>query len=347
MWLLQKYSVNRKKWFVLTTVLLLMFSLKSPQARNTYISQNLQSNSDDSFIINSHRVNVNIHSVTNVSVTETFDIENKQNVSISSIDLWINQSCTNINVRDGLGDLVFDIPVQNYVYQLLSIQLRTSLLPNRSTIIYINYDLAGSIISRKNPNHLRFEFFSTITYETINHELTVKLPKKSFVLESEDIEVIYPAGYSQFVVGQRIAISWSITTSLENSLEPCQNPYFQVRFEEQKRNTLAIVFSIIGPILGLGIGIILTLWIMRRRERKAVKEIGAVFLNESQKILLKNIYESGGKILQRELARKIGFTRSKTSRNLISLEQQGMIKRERWGRNTIIRITKTGEKVIE
>jgi uncharacterized membrane protein len=343
MWVLQKYSVNRKKWFVLTAVLLLILSTQASYARTTNIFPELVASSNDSFIVKTHKVNINIFSVSNVSVTEIFDIENNQNVSVTSVDLWINQSCSNINVRDGLGDLVFDTPIRTYFYQLLSIQLRTSLLSNRSTTIYINYDLAGSIYSHKNPNHLRFEFFSTITYETNNHDFTIKLPKKSFVLASEDIvDIIYPAGFFQFIVGQRIAISWSNT-----DLEPNENPYYRVRFEEQKRNTLAIVFSIIGPILGLSIGIIFTLWIMRRRERKTVKEIGTIFLNESQKMLLKNIYESGGKILQRELAKKTGFTRSKTSRNLISLEQHGMIKRERWGRNTIIRITKTGEKVIE
>ena len=341
---MQKDSINRRKWFILTTVLLLILSTLSSEASITNISNDFEANSTDSFVVKSHKTNINIHSGSNVSVTEIFEIENKRNVSVSSVNLWINQSCSYINVRDILGDLEFDVPVQRNFYQLLSIQLRTSILPNRTTIIYINYDLLGSIYTHKNPNHLRFDFFSTITFDTLSHDLTIKLPKKSFVLESEDIDQkIYPTNFSQFIVGQRIAISWSNSTNLE----PCENPFFRVRFEEQRRNTLAILFSIVGPILGLGLGIFLTLWIMRRRERKAVKDIGAVFLNESQKILLKNIYESGGKILQRELARKTGFTRSKTSRNLISLEQQGMVERERWGRNTIIRITKTGEKVIE
>ena len=340
--MLCKYA-NRKNSFILITILLLIMSLKSPQAKTIDISQNFQANSDESFIINSHMINVNIHSTTNVSVTEIFDIENKQNISASSINLWLNQSCSDIIVKDGLGSLLFDTPIQTDFYNLLSIQFRTSLLSNRSTIIYIYYNLKNSLLSVKNPTHSRFEFFSTISYYTINHDLTIKLPKKSFILESEDIaDIIYPAGYYQYIVGQRIAISWS-----GNNLASCENPYFRVRFEEQKVNKIALWFSILGPIFGIVVGIIFTLWIMRRRERKTVKEIGTAFLNESQKILLRSIYESGGKIIQRDLSRKTGFTRSKTSRNLIYLEQQGMVKRERWGRNTIIRITKTGEKVIE
>ncbi len=332
-----------KNSIVFIIILLLTLSIQTTNAGISDYSHDLQTNSVDSFIIKTHKVNINILSITNVSVTEIFDIENKQNFSISSINLWLNQSCSDINVRDGLGDLVFDILIQTDFYHLLSIQLRTSLLSNRSTIIYIYYNLENSIMSVKNPNHSRFEFFSIISYDTINHDLTIKLPKKSFVLESEDIvDIIYPADYFQYLVGQRIAISWS-----SSNLVSCENPYFRVRFEQQTGNKITIWFSIFGPILGIGVGIIFTLWIMRRRERKAVKEIGTVFLNESQKILLKNIYESGGKIIQRELSRKTGFTRSKTSRNLISLEQQGMVRRERWGRNTIIYITKTGEKVIE
>jgi uncharacterized membrane protein len=85
----------------------------------------------------------------------------------------------------------------------------------------------------------------------------------------------------------------------------------------------------------------------KRRERKAVKKIGEIFLNESQKVILHTIIENGGKISQKDLIRKTEFTRSKTSRNLINLENQGLIMKEKWGRNQVVHITKTGEMIIE
>jgi len=42
-----------------------------------------------------------------------------------------------------------------------------------------------------------------------------------------------------------------------------------------------------------------------------------------------------------------GYTKNKVSRNLISLEQQQLIIREKWGRNYRIFITETGEKVAK
>jgi len=65
------------------------------------------------------------------------------------------------------------------------------------------------------------------------------------------------------------------------------------------------------------------------------------------KILLRTVNENGGKIAQKELCKRTGFTRSKTSRNLISLEEQGFVYKEKWGRNSLIYLTKTGVKVIE
>ena len=70
-------------------------------------------------------------------------------------------------------------------------------------------------------------------------------------------------------------------------------------------------------------------------------------LTETQKELLWIIAEKGGKISQKELCTITGYTKTKISRNLISLEQQVLVTKEKWGRNFRVYITETGRKVIE
>ncbi len=91
----------------------------------------------------------------------------------------------------------------------------------------------------------------------------------------------------------------------------------------------------------------MTIWIMRRREKRAVKKLGTIFLSETQKKFLEIIVENGGRISQKELTTMTGYTKARVSRNLISLEQQQMITREKWGRNYRIFITETGVKVVK
>ena len=54
-----------------------------------------------------------------------------------------------------------------------------------------------------------------------------------------------------------------------------------------------------------------------------------------------------GKISQKDLCSITGYTKAKVSRNLISLEKQDLITREKWGRNYLIYVSDLGRKVVE
>jgi uncharacterized membrane protein len=297
---------------------------------------NTQYNSNGDFIVNYHGTLADLISIDDVLVIETFNIENKGNDSVSSVELRLNPKCDNIHVQNMITDLQFMT-----TYWLLTVNFLSDLQTNESTSFYISYSLNTSVLLESKPNNYRFEYISFITYFTLNYSMLILLPEESFI-DPEAAINIYPGNHSieNIVETRRIAISWF----QENQT---MDQYFRVIFEPPFESRLTLWFSIFGPLIGIVIGIFGTIYVMRKRERKSVKEIGTVFLNETQKVLLKTIIEKGGKIAQNELSRKLGFTRSKTSRNLISLEKQGLVRREQWGRNTLVYITKTGDKVIE
>jgi len=298
----------------------------------------------DLILVKSHIIQIDIQTSEEIYVTEIYNIENQENVSISSVDLWLNHSCSNITVQDGTGNLDFYELVQTTAHCLVSLDLRQPLEMNESTVFYVYYNLDLMPLYVDATDYFYFEYSSTINFVTLNHYLSVKLPENSYIHEEAGLTSIYPSNHTQNVAGKRLIISWSL-----HNLNPTVNPIYILRFDPPslEKSNLPIWAFIVGPLAGISIGVASTYFLMRRREGKSMKDMGVLFLNESQKILLTILKESGGKIAQSDLGRNAAFTRAKTSRNLLLLEEQGLIRKEKWGRNAIVYLTKSGEKVIE
>ncbi len=305
------------------------------------IDDKLEFQDNGNCLVNSHNTLIDIKNIDDVDVTETFRITNTNPLQISYIHLWINHSCSNINVTDISGSLIFEKIVEADTYCYLKIFLRSEIQQDETATIYVSCTL-NEIPYDEGVKSYFFEFCSSITYFTEVHYLIVRLPEESFIDEDSGLTAIYPTNQEQSFIGKRLTVSWS-----HSNLAPLSNPFYIIRFDPPDNPNAHIWAYILGPVLGVMIGVACTLWIMRRREKNAIQSMGTIFLNESQKILLKAIDESEGKIAQKDLMNKTGFTRSKTSRNLISLEQHEFVTKEKWGRNSLIKITKKGERMIK
>ncbi|MHA1347530.1 MAG: helix-turn-helix transcriptional regulator, partial [Candidatus Heimdallarchaeaceae archaeon] len=165
----------------------------------------------------------------------------------------------------------------------------------------------------------------------------------------ESLSPFYPVNATQILIKNRIIVSWMFT-----NLSTSSNPFFLVRFDESivlepESSFLTSSYSlfIFGIIAGIFLGVASTTWLIRYREKKAIQKLGRVLLNENQKALIKIIYDKKGKISQRDLCEITGYSKSKISRNLVPLEERGLIKRERWGRTYVVYLTDDGRTVIE
>ncbi len=296
---------------------------------------------DETLFVVSHITNIDIRNDDSVNVLEILNLENSLNTSISSFEFWLNHSYTNITIEDGDGSLDFNTVLEVDSSFLLSVILRPELAINKTEIIYISYSLLDSLFLEETLNYYYFEFYSTINFPTLYHQLSIKLPKDSFLHDQSSVTEIYPASYSQDTVGHRIIYTW-----VEEDVSPSSNPLYFVRFDIPLERKFPIWAVIVGPILGLMAGAGFTLWLVRKRAKSTFQTISGSLLNDAQKTLLKLVQDNDGKIKQRELIIITSFSRSKTSRNLLALEEKGLVKREKWGRNIIIHITKAGEMVI-
>lgn len=325
---------------ILSLILILNVSNQTYQTKGCveHTQNKDQYNSNGDFTVISHNTQIDVVSVDTIEAREIFKIENKNPLSVDFISLWLNHSCKNIVVEDPIGTLEYEKLVDSLSYCNLKINFRTNLSYKEQMIFYITYSLNDFPLA-ESLNHYYFEFYSTITFTTKLHHLSIILPERCYVSDDTDVTTIYPVNQTQSFMGRRLILSWT-----QSNLTFSVNPFYLVRFDSPRNLTWLYIVS---PILGVGIGVASTVWFMRRRERSAIQSMGTVFLNESQRVLLKTILENDGKIAQKDLCRKTGFTRSKTSRNLISLEEQGFIVKEKWGRNSLIKLTKSGEMVIE
>ncbi len=322
--------------------LLVPFSQNCNSFSNCSSSSSICSNGDNQIIVTLHDTKLDLVSVETIYVEQTLHLLNHLNESITSLELRLDQTITQstLSIRELTHNL-------NYVISnntgLITIQFSEVFQVNRTKEIKLMYRMNKVIpLYQGNISFYWLQCQSLISYSTYNHTISVRLPETSYVYEDGTTSAYFP-GNATYQPGRRIIINWKFTNLYAGS-----DPIFYVTFTEPVvKESSPIWIFILGPILGLACGVGGTILVMNKREQRAVKKIGEMFLTETQKELLRIIAENGGKVSQKELCTITGYTKTKISRNLISLEQQELVTKEKWGRNFRVYITDTGRKVIE
>ena len=346
---------SQKKISIFTLLILVSIVLVVTSSLQTvaYTEESIQEYklTANSFLIRSHQTKVDIYDTNSLSVSETFVVENTVNESQTYIDLWFNNSLNTLLVEDGEGALIFNWDVIANSSNKVRVNFRSELNETQTATFTVYYDL-NSVLNPIStaPTYYSFEFYSTISHQTLVYGMTILLPERSFIHEFEDsTPPIYPNNATQVLEKNRIKVTWNL-----NNLATESNPFFLIRFDEPLIPEEDLTFwetrsamFLAGFIVGVLIGISGVSWLIRYREKKAIKKIGLTLLTDNQKSLIKIIYDKKGKISQRDLCDITGFSKSKISRNLVPLELRGLIKREKWGRTYVIYLTEDGRTVIE
>lgn len=292
------------------------------------------------FEIDLHDIKIDIISIQEINIAEKYTVRNTQNTTLDSIDLWINQSLTNLLIKDLEGPLLFEGNQITDSSNFIKIYFRSELEKNSTTTFNVWYSLTNYPIPEQGKSYYFFEFHSSVSYFTKTQIIEIKIPETSTIHEEEGLTSFFPEECTP-IAGKRVYLSWSF-----KNLEPFDNPFIFVRFDKPRGN-LMIWISIVGPCCGVIAGICATILFMKRKERKVMKKVATIFLSDTQKTLLNLISENNGKILQKELCSKTGFTKSRISRNITPLVKQELVEREKWGRNYVITLTESGKKVVE
>ena len=339
--MIKKSTLPKKTIFILI-ILLFSFNKIECCAKNECCNLNYFSLDFYSIIIESYVIQIDIIDVNNIKIDETITFGNHQNTTLTSFNVCINQSFRDLEVVYLQQKI---LPVYSNITKIASIPLNPGVGINQSRDLFIEYFLDFEL-PQSIENKIIFyylQYMKTLTYFTNKLEVILRLPQNSFPHESKEyIYPIEPANYNfSRPTENRIVITWTFFNKY-----PQTDILFKIFFDEPKGVPPVWIF-IVGPVCSLACGVGITYWLTRRKTRKLVRDVGTLFLTNDHKLLLKLISEKGGKISQKELVKITGFTNSKVSRNLRTLEENQLIQKEKWGREYRIKLTETGYRVIE
>ena len=286
-------------------------------------------------------ITLNVKAPDEVIITERYTFKNNQNATLSSVDLFLNMTYTNLKIINTLNQTQLNHDLLGSS-QNIRIYFQSVLEANKSRTIDISYNLVNELpIIPNTHSYYMFSYLTTSHYYTQNIIITSRLPEYCYLHETDDFLPCSPPPIENFLSGTRITLIWEFDDLPEYSLID-----IRVFFDEAAKPTPIWIF-IVGPIAGVAFGVLISYYFFKRKDQKTTKKIGDMFLSDVQKQFLKLIHTKGGKITQTELCKMTGYTRTRVSRNLISLEQQELIRREKWGKNFQVYLTDMGKKVIE
>ena len=327
-------------------IVMLLFSSYRGQVSCAYLNKKTihYFSDQEHAIMDYHEVKIDFINLEEIAVIEELYIRNTLNETQTSCDILLKQPFVNLIIEDSIGPLIYETISEDFSTYLIKIHFRNSLDINQTIRISIDYNLDINLPDiTTNHTYYNFMFQKAITYTTLQYQITIRLPKNSFIHADDTIPYSYYPD-TAFVdhSGERTLLIWNF-----EDLQPLSDNLVFVLFDEPFSGTTPIWIPVVSPLAGLIGGAIAVFWWMRRREKKSVKKLGEIFLNEDQKVLLKLIQEAEGSITQKEFLKLTGHTKSKISRNLIPLEKQGLIRKTKWGREYKVYITKAGRMVID
>ena len=287
------------------------------------------------FTVSKHLTEIDIKSVDYIEILETITIKNYQN-DTSYLHIWLNQTYSSLNITDE-----DNVPL---LYQrvndtnLLNITLNTQLNSSKDITLKLDYESVTQLdYVPGDPTYYIFRFNQSFTYFTNDYILTVRLPIGSF-LHTDSI----PESSILTFSGKRLYIEWEF-----DDLQRSTYKSFAIFFDEPLFESKPIWGYIVGPLLGIVAGASIVYLLMKRGSSRLEEEIEKIYLTKNQQLLLKLIHEKQGKITQQEIIQFTNFSKSKVSRNLTPLEENGLIVKEKWGREYKVSMTKKGLKVAQ
>jgi predicted transcriptional regulator len=329
-------------------IIALLLLLSSSKTSN--ISATVENNQHDYITnqndieITSQYVIIDFRGLDVIHVKEEIEFKNLQNTSITELDFWpsVNLNFENINAVDAAYDPIS--LVQNEYEDYVTLYFDSDIGTNQSYWIRVDYylDISLDPNGKKHPYHYYFQYSPVLKYFTHEYKLDIGLPKNSWLYEDDIIQTsFFPTNGSYDPSGSRIFLYWNF-----NNIQPDSEFLIYIWFQPIDTK-IPVWLYILGLLLGPFLGAVSVYWWMKRKETKVIQEIGKIFLTEDQKTLLRLIIEADGKVTQKQLIEKTGFSKSKISRNLTPLRHNELITKERWGREYKVFITDKGRKVIE
>jgi uncharacterized membrane protein len=182
-----------------------------------------------------------------------------------------------------------------------------------------------------------FVFYIRPMNEYANLTFTAVLPRDA-LLSRESVVPLFPAADSNYTDGESLAFIW-FTDSLQVGNEQAYVIEYQYPNLQTGTSSSFLFESIIIALLGIAFGIVLTLggpkFYHRLRRIGAVRFVGVTTEEEE---VLEVIRAKGGSCPQKDLYTEFDMSQAKVSLILNNLEERGLVRRFREGRENVVHI---------
>ena len=198
----------------------------------------------------------------------------------------------------------------------------------------VNLVLEGSGWVTQQASASRFQYTQNMHNPTEDYTLRVILPTSASIINQEDSTepVIFPSVEPQ-TTGQRIYIEWDENPGLGELLN------FQILFEEDAETSSGVNWRIIGTIvLILALIGVTAIYFNRRRSGNDYEHLKEI-LDEDEMLVVDQIYENDGEILQKDIVNQSEYSKAKVSGIVGTLVDKEIITKEKEGRSNKLVLT--------
>ena len=265
---------------------------------------------------------------------------NQGSSSITSLSFRIDSH--NVELLDSQANSTTttssSLPQDRYTEVIVS--LPTPLEENDSVWVELNLEVTDlqSIIGFDSTTYYEdFTFYIHPMTEVANFTFIAVLPQDA-LLSRESVVPIFPAANSNYTDGASIAFIW-----FTNSIDVGQVSVFIIRYQypNYQPGPLGSFFveSIVIALLGIISGIVLTIGGPPLYHR--IKRIGTVKfvgVTSEEEEVLEVIRQKGGSCPQKDLYTEFDMSQAKVSLILNNLEERGLVRRFREGRENVVHI---------
>jgi hypothetical protein len=289
-----------------------------------------------------------------INITAVMDNEGLTTVSVRARMTNLGSSAaTHLNFRIDSLDAALTLALVNETsadaeivkhdhYTEVIIDLGFSLETNASVWIELGFlvsDFQSDLTVGADSSELIGDFIIYIRPLTTyaNLTFTAQLPQGA-MLSDESLVPIYPDSDANYTDGSSISFVWAVA-----SLQPGQERVFIIKYQTSNYASDVIssflVESIIISLLGITAGIGLALGgprlLYRLRRIGKVRFIGVTAEEEE---ILEVIRRKGGSCPQKDLYTEFEMSQAKVSLLLNNLEERGIVRRFREGRENVVHI---------
>jgi uncharacterized membrane protein len=327
-------ATKNAKIFTLATGLFLILSiLGSPVPVHGQTQQ---------FAFSSMVIDATLNQNCTTTISIEADVVNNGSVDLSYIDLRMDVHSLNVtssSLGGGYAETILTLEDRYTIVRVLS----ASIIPVNATSHLSLTLTTDELQQRQDPtptgplctNH--FIYYIRPLNEIQGLTFRTHLPAHA-TLESDAAAPLFPIPTSNFTDGNRMVFTWETAV-----LRPGQEQAFIVKYqlptgllqtESEPPNLL--LYGIVGALIGaIAIAAIERLPnAIRRLMTKRESTISVVSSQEQQVLSL--LDKKGGSCLQREIYEELNMSQSMASMLLNSLEERGLIKRFRDGRENVV-----------